>query len=277
MNLLKGITKHSVKIALLIFVLLYLTVFLSRTMFVIIPPGSAGVLFKTMSDKPLHEKTFTAGLHVLKPWNQMLIYKVINQKKSIKVQAMTKNGLSVKLQISIIFTPDYDRLPELVRKLGPDYDDMLDPVVESSVREIIGKYEPEALYTTAVVSVQHEILEECRRELHELPINIVEIVVEHLELPKSINQSIETKLRVQQEVLTYEYQLIKTEKEALRRKVEAEGIREFQKIVKSNLNESMLLFYKIKAIADLSHSENAKVVVIDGAANELPVMINAGK
>lgn len=278
MNLSSIINKYKIKMAIMLFILLYLIIYLSKSIFVVIPPGSAGVLFSLLSQKSLSEAIHPEGLYVLSPWNKMLVYDVSMQKKTLDTRALTLNGLSINIRISTIFSPIPDKLSELVIKLGPTYaEKVLEPIIHSSVREVIGSYRPELLYTTATTEIQHAIHLEAEKELKDMPIDISSIIIENIELPKSINAAIETKLRFQQETLEYEFRLEREKREAARRKIEALGIKEAQNVIASSLSEDLLLWLGIKATSEIARSSNSKVIMIGGGKHGLPIILNAEK
>lgn len=275
MNL-SSITKnYKIKLAIVTFVFLYLLLYFSQAIFVVVPPGSGGVLFNLLSNKSLSEKVYHEGLYIIKPWNKIIIYDTSIQKKNLEEKILTSNGLSVKIRISALFRPVYDSLPYIIKNLGPLYSEkILEPIILSAVREIIGGYRPESLYTTAVADIQQAILIEAQKDLADIPINIIAIIIENIELPKSINQAIEKKLQFQQENLEYEFRLDREKQEAERRKIEALGIKEAQEIIASSLSGNLLLWLGVKATSDVAQSKNSKIIMIGGGKNGLPIILN---
>ncbi|MBK1649050.1 prohibitin family protein [Rhabdochromatium marinum] len=266
--------QHQVKLVSVLFATIFLVAYLAPSIFVYIYPGQAGLLFRALADEHLSEQTFHEGLYVVAPWNKMYIYDVTKQKHIVKMEALTNNGLFVKLDVDAIFHPDPGRLKELATHIGADYaDKVLIPVVQSSVRQVIGGYTPEELYTTARDSLHAAILTATQQAIAGLPFLIEDIIIERLELPQTINAAIEKKLRLQQDALSYQYLLAKQADESKRLKIEAEGIDEYQRIVADNLTPELLQWLQIRALHELAQSDNSKIIVI-GDSDTLPLVLD---
>jgi regulator of protease activity HflC (stomatin/prohibitin superfamily) len=275
MKLLTLLHEHKVKLVSLLFILLFLTVYLAPAIFIYVYPGQAGLLFRALDKEPLSESVYQEGLYVVAPWNKMYIYDITKQKRTLEVDALTNNGLFVRLRASAIFRPRPEALRELVMHIGSDYiDELILPTFNASVRQVIGNYNPEALYTTARNTLHDLILEEAHREFADLPFIFEDVVVERVAMPETINTAIENKLKAQQDALTYQYLLARQVDEAKRQKIEADGLREFQSIVSSNLTPQLLKWLEIRALRDLSQSPNSKVVVM-GGGDQLPLVLDA--
>ncbi|WP_027185014.1 prohibitin family protein [Desulfovibrio inopinatus] len=276
MNPLTFFRQHKIISISFVFVMLFLFVYLSPLMFVYIYPGQAGVYFNALAQEPLADDIYREGLYMIAPWNKMYVYTVTKQKRTLQVDALTNNGLYVSMSVSAIFHPQPEGLKELVRHIGPNFtDNILVPVIYSATRQVIGKYLPEALYTSARTELQRDILAEAKKELDGQPFAFEDLVIEKLELPKAINAAIEDKLKRQQEALSYQYLLQLASDEAKRRRIEAEGIKQYQEIVGSNLSPNLLRWLEIKAMSDVSRSDNSKVVVI-GSPENMPLVLDAG-
>ncbi|MEZ5582216.1 MAG: prohibitin family protein [Candidatus Competibacteraceae bacterium] len=278
MNPFALLRRYKITIATVLFVLLFLVVYLSPSMFVYIYPGQAGVLFHSLAREPLPDRVYTEGLYLIAPWNKLYIYDVTKQKRTVEMDALTNNGLFVTLRVSAIFHPDPDQLKDLLSHIGSDYTDkVIVPTLYSTVRQVIGSYTPEALYTTARQTLHDDILAEAGKEFTGLPFRVEDIVVEKLTMPNSINNAIENKLKAQQDALTYQYLLAKQRDEAKRQKIEAEGIREYQTIVGANLNSELLKWLEIRTLHELSQSQNSKVIVLGNTAEQIPLVLDTAK
>ena len=270
------LARHKIKFVSFVFFVLFFFAFFFQSIFVYVYPGQSAVLFRALSSQPIEQKVYREGLYTIAPWNKMYIYDLTKQRVSLDIDALTSNGLTIKLHVTSIFYPKVDELATLTRNIGKDYlNKIISPTVFSSTREIIGNYLPENLYTTDMHIIQDQILEEAHRELAGLPFEIEQVVVEKIELPSSINKAIEFKLKHQQDALAYQYILQGEEAEAKRRKIEAESVQAYNNAIKSSLNDDVLEWLKIKALADLSKTENSKVIVFDGDRNSVPVVIDA--
>jgi regulator of protease activity HflC (stomatin/prohibitin superfamily) len=278
MNPLVVLRQYKIAIATMLFVLLFLGVYLIPSMLVYIYPGQAGLLFHAISKVPLPERIYQEGAYLIAPWNKMYIYDMTKQKRTVEIDALSNNGLIMTLRVSVIFHPDAKYLKNLLLHIGADYTDkVIIPNIHSAVRQVIGDYTPEALYTTARKTLHAKIVAEVSREFSGLPFLVEDVVVEKLTMPESINNAIENKLKAQQDALAYPYLLAKQQDEAKRQKIEATGIDEYQTIVGANLSPELLKWLEIRTLHDLSLSQNSKVIVLGGQAPSLPLVLDAAK
>ncbi len=270
------VPRHKSKIILFVLIFLFFLAYFFKSIFIYVYPGQSGVLFRSLSSQPMDSKVYTEGLYTIAPWNMMYIYDLTKQRMTFDIDALTSNGLTVKLSITAIFQLDRSKLDILTMNYGIDYrNKIITPAIFSSTREIIGHYLPESLYTTAMHVIQQQIHDETIKDFQEVPFNIEHIVVEKLELPDSINQAIESKLKHQQKAQAYEYILVQEKDEAKRREIEAESIRSYNNKIKSSLNSDVIHWLKVKALADLSKTPNSKVIVFEGDGNSVPVVIDS--
>ncbi len=258
-----------------LFVALFLLLYFIPSMVVIIPAGHAGVLYR-----PLHGGTYLGGnvpegLTVISPINSITIYNLRLQEREETVGVLSSNGLTIDVSVSFRFAPMREDLPALHVLVGPDYDKkVIIPTVISSVREVVGKYLPEELYTTHRNTVQEEMNRDIRERLVSKHIYFETILIRSIRLPELINTAIENKLRQQQEFQEYEYRLKRETQEAARKRIEAVGWRDFQATVNENLTAEYLRWKWIDSMLALSRSNTAKVVVLgEGQAEKLPVSL----
>jgi regulator of protease activity HflC (stomatin/prohibitin superfamily) len=195
-----------------------------------------------------------------------------------RVSVLCSNGLNVQVNIALRCHPDPDRLPQLHLKVGPDYlNKLVLPVTISSVRDVVGQYKPEELYSTASQEMQNAIMVEIIREIARVPLLIDSVVVESIELPDKIRDAIERKLEFQQILLAYSYRLIIEHREIERKTLEAEGLAKYNQKVRDSLSDALLSWQGIQATKELASSNNAKVVVIGNSRNGLPVILDMGE
>ncbi|MBU0973642.1 MAG: prohibitin family protein [Proteobacteria bacterium] len=254
---------------------LFAVFYLWDSIIVTVYPGHTGVKFRRFFNKgTVIEKSFKEGVHFLLPWNKMYVYDVRIQKLKQEVEVLSQNGLTIKVVVSVRYYLLKNEVPLLHQKVGEDYrDKVIIPSTISSVREVIGKYLPEQLYTTARHVIQDEILVGTIEETGRLPIIYSDMIIELIKLPDMINLAIETKLKHQQEYLEYQYKLLKTTAEKERLIIEATGIREYQQIIAQSLSEPLLKWQGIQATKEIATSTNSKIIVI-GGKDGLPIILN---
>lgn len=258
-------------------ILLFLIFYLWDSIVVTVYPGHAGVKFRRLFNKGTVTDTyFGEGIHFLLPWNKMYIYDVRIQELKQSVAVLSQNGLTITVLISVRYYLLKDEVPLLHQRVGENYKEkVIIPSTISSVREVIGKYLPEELYTTARHVIQDEILVEAVEETGRLPIIYADMIIELIKLPDMINTAIETKLKHQQEFLEYQYRLLKADEEKKRLAIEASGIQQYQNIISQSLSEQLLTWQGIQATKELAASQNSKLIII-GGKNGLPVILNTG-
>lgn len=243
--------------------------------FLTIDAGNKGVLFRKFSGGLDMDKQYGQGFHVIAPWNTMFIYDVRKQQAEESMDVLSSNGLSITVDVTVIYRPDESKLPQLHNLIGTDYfNKIIIPEVRSSVRKIIGRYTPEELYSSKREVVQTEIQNETNKVLAANYINLDAVLIRSVTLPPTIKAAIESKLKQEQESLEYEFRLQKEQKEAERKLIEAKGIQNFQKIVSESISEKLLTWKGVEATQDLAKSPNTKIVVVGGGKNGLPLILN---
>jgi len=237
--------------------------------------GETGVYFKRFfNDGTVISKNYEEGVHFILPWNKMYIYDVRIQELKQNVEVLSQNGLTINVRVSVRYSLLKEEVPMLHQKVGEHYrEKVIIPSTISSVREVIGKYLPEQLYTTSRHISQDEILVGTIEETGRLPIIYSDIIIEEIRLPDMINRAIESKLKHQQEYLEYQYKIMKAEEEKKRKIIEASGIKIYQQIISESLSEKLLKWQGIEATKEIATSQNSKVIII-GGKNGLPVILN---
>ena len=257
------------------FVITLIILFLWPSIVISIKPGELGVLYARFRGGTQLQHTYEEGIHLIQPWNIMYIYDVRVQEETQNIDVLTVDGLTINVQISLRFKIISDRLPALHQEIGPRYrDKVLLPIMNSAVRQTIGSYRPDDLYSTARQELQDQMLVDAVEEMGRIPILIQGFVVKTITLPEVLRDSIERKLVAEQSYLRYKYILLEEQQEARRKIIEAEGIKAYQMLVNEHMTQDFLRYQGIQATKDLASSPNAKVVVI-GGKDGLPVILNA--
>lgn len=256
-------------------IVIVMIMILTSNIFITIDSGKAGVLYKKFQGGTVTEMSFSEGFHVILPWNTMYVYDIRNQQKEEMMEVLSKNGLSIKVDVSVRYFPKADQLGFLHREIGQDYvDKIIIPEIRSSTRKVIGKYDPEELYSTQREAIQNEIFEQTRINLDKKYLILDALLIRSVVLPETIRTAIENKLKQEQESKEYEFRLQKEQKEAERKRIEAKGIKDFQDIVSEGLSDKLLKWKGIEATLELAKSQNSKVIVVGGGKDGLPLILN---
>lgn len=243
-------------------------------MFLIIDAGERGVVFRPYSSGLDKENVYSEGFHIVAPWNQMNIYNVREQQCEETMDVLDKNGLSINTDVTVRFNPIFNKIGYLHEQFGANYINILVvPEVRSSVRQVAGRYSAEEIYSTKRAEVEQTIKEETRKVLGENNIDMKALLIRSINLPEQIKGAIESKLQQEQEALAYEFRLQREESEAERRRIEAEGIANYNRIINASLTNSILQQRGIEATIELAKSPNSKVVVVGAGKDGLPLIL----
>jgi regulator of protease activity HflC (stomatin/prohibitin superfamily) len=238
-----------------------------------IEAGHEGILY-TMTGGT-QQDIYPEGWHLRAPWNSMISYSIRTQDKEETLHILTKNGLPIDLQASVRFRVIPNEVPMLHKSIGPDYHEVIiAPVVRSEARKIGGRYLAEEIYSTKRELVEKEIFEEITKAVQGRHILIEAILIRNVVLPEGIVKAISAKLEEEQNALRMKFTLQREEQEAERKRIEASGIRDFQKVVIEGISDKLLQWKGIEATELLAKSPNAKVVIIGSGKNGLPIILN---
>ena len=265
--------KKILPIGIVLVAVVFVIIFWSR-MTVNIGAGHAGILFETFSGGVDTTNTYSEGFHFLAPWNEMITYETRQQEIAEDMNVLSSNGLEIKADVSAWYRPEYAKLGLLHANIGKDYlRRVVIPALRSSARSVIGRYTPEQIYSTKRDAIQDEIFEEAKIILDDKYVDLSQILIRSIVLPSTIKSAIEGKLKQEQESLEYEFKIQKAQKEAKRQIIDAEGKAEANRILNASLTSNILREKGISATVKLAESNNAKIVVIGGSADGMPIIL----
>jgi len=266
--------KKVVPVAIIAFVLFFLFILLTNTTFLTIEPGEKGVLFKRFGGGIDKERVYDQGFHFVAPWNKMIIYDVRLKENLEKMQALSKNGLTIECELSYWYQPVPDRIGFLHEEIGMKYhDQIIKPEIRSATREVIGKYLPEELYSTKREAIQDEIFTNTKQNVEVKNLILDAVLIREVQLPQTLKDAIELKLEQEQESLAYEFRLEKAKQEAERQRIEAEGKAMANNLINASLTDKILREKGIEATTKLAESENSKMVIIGSGEDGLPIIL----
>jgi len=263
------------KLGLPIIFLVVISIFLLLKTAVTIDAGESGVLWKRFDGGVVvSEPALGEGFHVIAPWNNVFIYNVRQQNKFIQdMEVLSSNGLEIKLDVSILYSPKNSELGLLHKTKGKNYlDVVIIPEVRSAARSVVGRYTPEQLYSSKRDVIQKEIYDEVSKKAGAQHVQINDVLVRDVTLPPTIKQAIERKLKQEQESLEYEFRLVTAQKEAEKQIIEAKGKADANKILSASLTDKILQDKGIEATLKLAESPNSKVVLI-GGSDGMPIIL----
>jgi regulator of protease activity HflC (stomatin/prohibitin superfamily) len=227
------------------------------------------------------------------PWNQVFLYDLRLQSFTESYNAISSDGVSLTATIIVRFRLQRDAVPVLHQAFGPNYVQVLaQPGIGSLTREVIAQYTAEQVYSTARQESQNKIRSLVEERLSEKMMEhageegeesyrvsmsdtfiLYDILVTGIELPAAIVAAINRKTEQYYVAEEYKFRVEREKRESERKKIEAEGIRDFQQTVSQGISESYLRWRGIEATLQLSQSTNSKVVLIGSGKDGLPVIL----
>src|SRR4051794_14042190 len=258
-----------------------------------VPSGHVGVLWKRFGGVTVLDprQLKDEGLHLVWPWNEVFLYDLRLQSITDTYNAISSDGVSLNATLIIRFRLQRDAVPVIHQSIGRDNLQLLaKPGIGSLTREVMAQYTAEQVYSTARQEIQDKIrsLAEDRlgekmmeREGGDAPYRVslrdtlvlYDTLVQSIELPALVVNAINRKTEQYYISEEYKFRVEREKRESERKKIEAEGIREFQTIVSQGISDSYLRWRGIEATLQLAQSTNAKVVVIGSGKDGLPIIL----
>src|SRR5262249_9315060 len=237
----------------------------------VVPAGHVGVvdLFGKVRNEPL-----PSGLHLVNPLARVRRMSVQTNEVKETMDTPSSEGLIVHLDVSVLYHLDPAKAPDVYRTIGSDYETvLLTPNVRSAVREVTSSYQAKALYSAEREKMSSDINQHIVTAIEPRGVVVERMLLRDVALPPRLQQAIQEKLSAEQEAARMQFVLLKEKQEAERKKIEAEGISSFQKIVTEGINENLLKWKGIKSTKELALSGNSKVVIIGAGREGLPIIL----
>ena len=252
--------------------------------FVQIDAGHVGVtkLFGKVQPFVLH-----SGLHVINPLYDVQRLDVRTQNYTMSgitdeghragddaIRVLTADGLEVTIDLSVLYHVIAPDAPRLIRETGADYEDkIVRPIARTKIRDNAVYYEAVALFSTKRDEFQNRIFKSIDDEFKRRGLFLENLLVRNITLPAAVKTSIEQKIQAEQESQKMQFVLTKEKQEADRKRVEAQGIADYQRIISESLTDKQLQYEQIKAIKDLAQSPNSKIIMM--GSKGAPVILDA--
>lgn len=226
-----------------------------------------------------------SGLHLVNPLMEILRMDVKTQNYTMSglhdenqqagddaIRVLTSDGLEVTIDLTVLFRLNKSEGPRVVQEIGIDYvDKIVRPISRTKIRDNAVYYQAIELFSTKRDEFQQKIFKSIESDFAHRGLILEQLLVRNILLPQSVSASIEEKIRAEQEAQKMTYVLQKEKQEAERKRVEAQGIADYQKIINATLTEKQLQYEWIKAYQNLVTSGNSKVILMEKNA---PVIID---
>src|SRR5436190_8740487 len=287
------VESHLPRIVLYLMVATLLAVVLLPYIVVTVPSGYVGVLWKRFGNGTVLDprQLRGEGHRFLLPWNQLFLYDLRLQSITETYNAISGDGVSLSATMNVRFRLQRNAIPVLHQAVGPEYLNLLvKPGIGSLTREVMAEYTAEQVYSTARQEIQDKIRRlvesglsqkmmehEGEEESYRISLNdtiiLFDTLVQGIELPQVVVGAINRKTEQYYISEEYVFRVQREKRESERKKIEAEGVRDFQQIVSQGISDSYLRWRGVEATLQLSQSTNSKVVVIGSGRDGLPVIL----
>ncbi len=247
-----------------------------------IEPGQVGVqkLFGKVSDNILE-----SGLNVINPLVKVVMFDIRTENYTMSgvndegtktgddaIRVLSADGLEVIVDLTVLYRVIPTEAPRILQEVGTDYKNVLvRPICRTKIRDNAVYYDAVALYSTKRDEFQDKIFTSLESNLRERGLFLEQLLVRNITLPESVKTTIESKINAEQEAQKMTFVLQKERQEAERKRVEAQGIADYQKILSTGLSDRLLQYEMIKAI---SSSPNSKLIFMTNGKN-LPILVDS--
>ena len=254
---------------------LFLVIGLLTACFVQIGTGEVGVqvLFGSVQNN-----TLPSGLHIIDPLVdiQRLDIKTQNYTMSAvrnegakegddAIRVLSADGLEVVMDLTVLYKVIPSSAPNILRETGIDYTDkIVRPLTRTMIRDNAVYYDAVSLYSTKRDEFQNRIFKSIEGDFRQRGLLLEQLLIRNITLPQAVRTSIEQKISAEQDAQKMQFVLQKERQEADRKRVEAQGIADYQKIISESLTDRQLQYESIKAQLEIAKSPNAKVIVMGG-------------
>src|SRR5262249_39743405 len=289
------VERHLPSVVIYLMVATLVVVVLYPHMVITVPSGQVGVLWKRFGGGTVLDprRLKNEGFNLILPWNEVFLYDLRLQSFTESYNAISSDGVSLTATVIVRFRLQRDAVPVLHQAIGPNYVKVLaQPGIGSLTREVIAQYNAEQVYSTARQEIQDKIRSLVEDRLSEKMMEhageegeesyrvsmrdtfiLYDILVAGIELPAAIVAAINRKTEQYYIAEEYKFRVEREKRESERKKIEGEGIRDFQQTVSQGISDSYLRWRGIEATLQLSQSTNAKVVIIGSGKDGLPIIL----
>ncbi|PWS27033.1 band 7 protein [Pedobacter yonginense] len=256
---------------------------LSLSMFKVIDAGEVGV--KTVFGK-VDNQVLYSGLNVINPIAEVTPFDVKTQNYTMSgvhdegnkqgddaLRVLSADGLEVVIDLSVLFRVKASSAPNILKEIGTDYlEKIVRPVSRTAIRDNAVSYDAVALYSSKRDEFQAKIFATINKSFTKRGLELEQLLVRNITLPASVKASIESKINAEQDAQKMTFVLQKERQEAERKRVEAQGIADYQKILSTGLSDKQLQYESILAQKEIAKSPNTKVIIM-GNGKSAPIIL----
>jgi prohibitin 1 len=192
--------------------------------------------------------------------------------EEITASLPSKEGLNVGAVISILYRIEAAKAPSIIENIGLNYEEVvINSVFRSAAADVCSRFFAKDMHSTQRAIIEKEITEQMAKILAPRGFEVQAVLLKNIQLPAGLARAVEEKLEAEQDAQRMAFLLDREKQEATRKTIEAEGIRDAQKIISEGLSPVIIQWQSIEAFRELAKSPNAKMIITDGKA---PMLIN---
>jgi len=254
------------------------------SMFKVVDAGEVGV--KTLYGK-VDNNVLYSGLNIINPLVEVTTFDVKTQNYTMSaihdegskagddaIRILTSDGLEVTIDLSVLFSVQPGDAPKILKEIGGDYlDKVVRPIARTAIRDNAVSYEAVALYSTKRQEFQNKIFSTINHSFAKRGLKLEQLLIRNVTLPESVRKTIESKINAEQDAQKMQFVLQKEKQEAERKRVEAQGIADYQQILSTGLSDKQLQYESIKAQKEIALSPNTKIIIMGNGKN--PVILGS--
>jgi regulator of protease activity HflC (stomatin/prohibitin superfamily) len=225
--------------------------------------------------------TLNSGLNFVNPLAKVVVFDAKTQNYTMSsvhdegdkagddaIRVLTADGLEVVVDLTVLFRILPTEAPRVLREIGEDYKDkVVRPITRTMIRDNAVYYDAVALYSLKRNEFQQRIYTDIEKNFKKRGLVLEQLLIRNINLPTSVKTTIESKINAEQDAQKMQFVLQKEKQEAERKRVEAQGIADYQKILSTGLSDKQLQYESIIAQKELAKSPNAKVIIMGGGKN----------
>ena len=256
---------------------------LFSSMFKQIDAGNVGVKSLYGSVQP---DVLESGLHLINPLLDVTNFDIQTQNYTMSaiheegaqegddaIRVLSNDGLEVIIDLTVLYRVSPDAAPKIFKQIGVNYTDkIVRPVTRTRIRDNAVYYDAVALYSTKRNEFQQRIFKTIEADFKSRGLVLEQLLIRNINLPTSVKASIESKINAEQDAQKMTFVLQKEKQEAERKRVEAQGIADYQRIISTGLSDKQLQYEQIKAQKELAASPNTKIIFMNG--KNTPVILS---
>ncbi|WP_162126136.1 prohibitin family protein [Flavobacterium phycosphaerae] len=215
-----------------------------------------------------------SGLHLVNPLLDITVFDAQTQNYTMSaihsegaqegddaIRVLSNDGLEVVIDLTVLYRVIPQDAPKILKGIGENYTDkIVRPVTRTRIRDNAVYYDAVALYSTKRNEFQQRIFQSIEQDFKKRGLVLEQLLIRNINLPASVKTTIESKINAEQEAQKMQFVLQKEKQEAERKRVEAQGIADYQRIISSGLTDKQLQYEQIKAQKEIATSANAKII-----------------